>query len=183
LRCALVVLRIVPCVLAVTACAGGSGAPVAAPVASAQASASASSAARAEGSVADAGEQPNGPQAAPPSATIEPAASPPCADSCAGSATPELVAAATSRAGQAKPCYDRALGAGGSVRGRMRVLVRVRDDGSVCETRVLASDMSTEMNRCVTQVLGGASYPAPVGGCIDVTVPLTFEPRAADAGP
>jgi hypothetical protein len=87
------------------------------------------------------------------------------------------------RGGQARPCYNRALGGDRSLRGKMRVHVRVLGDGSVCEARVVTSDMPAEMNACVTQVLGGSGYPAPSGGCIDVEVPLSFEPQSGgDAG-
>jgi hypothetical protein len=92
------------------------------------------------------------------------------------------VSAVKTREVQARPCYDRVLAADRTLRGRMRVLVRLRDDGSVCETRVLASDLPADMGRCVARVLGGTSYPPPSGGCIDVEVPLTFVPPEADAG-
>jgi hypothetical protein len=87
------------------------------------------------------------------------------------------------RGGQARPCYNRALGADRSLRGKMRVRVRVMADGSVCEAHVVASDMPAEMNACVTQVLGGSAYPPPAGGCLDAEVPLSFEPQGGDAGP
>jgi urease accessory protein len=119
--------------------------------------------------------------AAAPSVSAGPAASA-CTGSCAGVATQSLVSAAMARAGQAKPCFDRALVSDRTLRGRMRVNLRVLEDGSVCAPKVLESDMPADMNRCVTQVLSGAPYPPPTGGCIDVTIPLAFEPRAPDAG-
>ena len=171
------------CSVAVAACAGGSGAPVAAPVApvaSAPPSAVSSSVSPEPGVLAE--DRPPPVPAASAAAPTGAAQSRACIEPCSGSQTPELVAAAMSRAGRAKPCYDRALGAGRAVRGRMQVRIRVLGDGAVCEPQVLASELPEDMTKCVAQVLGGASYPPPSGGCLDVVVPLTFEPRDADAG-
>jgi hypothetical protein len=89
---------------------------------------------------------------------------------------------AMQRAAQAKPCYDRALGRDGRLRGNMEVLVRLTETGAVCATRVLKTSMPAEVNECVARFLGGADYPAPRGGCIDITIPLSFVPKDGDAG-
>jgi hypothetical protein len=88
----------------------------------------------------------------------------------------------TARADRAKPCYDQALAADPALHGRVRVVVRIEENGSVCESRVVASDMPADMSQCIAHVLGGSSYPPPSGGCIDVEIPLSFAPLAADAG-
>jgi outer membrane biosynthesis protein TonB len=101
-------------------------------------------------------------------------------DKCTGRATQELVNGGMARAAMARPCYKHALNNDRTLRGKMRVLVRLREDGSVREAHVIASDMPSEMNDCVMQILRSSSYPAPVGGCIDMAVPMSFLP--ADAG-
>jgi outer membrane biosynthesis protein TonB len=165
----------VACALASGACAnGGGGAPVVVPVVP-PVSPSASEATAASAPPA----APATPSARPALATPTPA----CDGKCEGRPTPELANAVMARGGQTRLCYNRALGADRSLRGKVRVRVRVQSDGSVCEARIVASDMPAEMTACLTQVLGGSAYPPPDGGCIDVEVPLSFEPQGGgDAG-
>jgi hypothetical protein len=118
----------------------------------------------------------------PAASVAPPSPSVPCAERCSGSGTGDLVTFAMQRAAQAKPCYDRALGSDGRLRGSMEVLVRLTDTGAVCATRVLKTSMPAEVNECVARILGGADYPAPRGGCIDITIPLSFVPKDGDAG-
>jgi hypothetical protein len=170
-------LLAVPVVLVANSACGSGGSPPLAPVTAVSLPASADAGAGAE---------------SPPSASASPLASvaapapslasgPPCSSACVGNGTPELAAAVHDRAVQAKPCYNRALSRDRTLRGTMRVLVRLRDDGSVCESRVLASDMPAETSECVRGLLGGASYPPPRDGCVDVEIPMTFQPRDAAA--
>lgn len=117
---------------------------------------------------------------ASPSASAAPASS--CAERCSGRGTADLVTFATQRAARTKACYDTALAADRTLRGKMEVLVRITDTGAVCDTRVVASELPAAVGQCVARILGGVDYPAPRGGCLDVTVPLSFEPRDADGG-
>jgi hypothetical protein len=162
-----------------SACASGGGA-LSAPVAGPAPDVSATKLADAGADLVD---------AAPSQTPIPPTASAPppspsvaCAAKCSGTGTGDLVAFAMQRAAQAKPCYDRALGNDGRLRGSMEVLVRLADTGAVCATRVLKTSMPADVNDCVTRVLGGADYPPPKGGCLDVSIPLSFVPKDADAG-
>jgi urease accessory protein len=188
-RAAVIALAVVA-VLVVAGCApaAAGGASVTAPVASSQGTGSDAPAIAAGASTGPAVASSMPPSAASPalapvSTSGATAAAPAaCTGKCSGIATQELVAAAMARAGQAKPCYDRALVSDKALRGHVRVSVRVLGDGSVCAPQVLDSDMPQDMNRCVAQVLSSAGYPAPTGGCIDVTIPLSFEPRTADSG-
>jgi hypothetical protein len=84
------------------------------------------------------------------------------------------------QAREATTCYNRALAIDATLRGKMRVQVTLNEDGVVCRTLLVKSDMPDSMNTCVMQILEQAKYPAPVGGCLDMLVPLAFEPR--DAG-
>lgn len=99
------------------------------------------------------------------------------APKCTGRATLELEAAALNRAVQARRCYRQALVLDPTLRGKMLVTVRISEDGSVTEHRVVSSDMPAAMNDCVVQILRQPGYAPPLGGCLDVTVPLAFLPR------
>ncbi|HEY8040517.1 MAG TPA: AgmX/PglI C-terminal domain-containing protein [Polyangiaceae bacterium] len=172
---------VLPCALLAAACAPA-GSPPSAPVilpASGGAGGSAVDS-PAPGATSAA---PAGSAAAAAAAPAPSSSGPPCSSACVGNGTPELAAAVHDRAAQAKPCYNRALTRDRTLRGTMRVLVRLRDDGSVCEARVLASDMPAETSECVRGLLGGASYPPPRDGCVDVEIPMTFQPRDAAATP
>ncbi len=70
------------------------------------------------------------------------------------------------------------------MRGAIRVFVRIAENGA-CETRVSESDMPQGMTACALRFFEGAdanSYPPPVGGCIDATVPMSFVPMPKDGG-
>lgn len=113
-----------------------------------------------------------------PSATSR--SSPVCADHCTGRGTQELITFALAQAREVTPCYNHALAIDATLRGKMRVQVTLDEEGAVCRTHLVKSDLPDNMNNCVMHVLEQAKYPAPVGGCLDMVVPLAFEPR--DAG-
>jgi TonB family protein len=81
-----------------------------------------------------------------------------------------------------RPCYESALAAYRRLRGKAEVLVRITETGAVCDTRIVSSALPPTVNQCLMRTLSGADYPPPRGGCIDVTIPLSFEPRDVDAG-
>jgi urease accessory protein len=182
-RAAVIALAVVTVlVLAGCAPAGTGGSPVTAPVASSQgaggdappsAAPAVASAAPAVASTASAAAPASSAGASTPSS---------CTGKCSGVATQALIAAAQARAAQTRRCYNHALTADPTLRGHLRVAVRVLEDGSSCAAQLLDSDMPAEMNRCVMQGFSSTGFPPPTGGCIDVTLPLTFEPLTADAG-
>jgi hypothetical protein len=99
----------------------------------------------------------------------------PCEAKCTGTATPELEQALRVRASQARRCYNEALSRDPSLRGHLVLDVRVSTAGNVCAVNVQNNDMgSPKVANCAAHILGGASYPAPRGGCVDSTVPLNF---------
>jgi hypothetical protein len=104
------------------------------------------------------------------------------AASCAGAASEGLAQSVTGRASQAQSCYDEALKTDRTLRGKISVRLRVEQNGSVSECRVLSSDMPEAMNACVVRLLSAPGYVGPGTGCIDVTVPMVFVPREADGG-
>ena len=103
-------------------------------------------------------------------------APPSCAGECPGTANEPLAVATRARAVQTKPCYDRALAGDPALRGKMRVTVRVANDGSVCAARMVASDLPASLNACVLRTLSAGGCPPQAGGCREVTVPLSFAP-------
>jgi len=108
-----------------------------------------------------------------------------CPQVCQGRATAPLGYALQMRAAETRRCYNQALASDPTLAGTMTVLVRIAEDGSTCQTRVLESDMTKGMTACALRFFDGAdanSYPPPVGGCIDATVPMRFTPMTKDAG-
>jgi hypothetical protein len=58
------------------------------------------------------------------------------------------------------------------------VSVRVGPSGNVCSASVAANDMgSGNVAACAANIFRNASYPAPRGGCVDATVPMSFVPQ------
>jgi len=101
-----------------------------------------------------------------------------CEGKCAGTAPPELGQALQVRAAQARRCYNSALANDSSLRGHVTVAVRVGPSGNVCSASVAANDMgSGNVAACAANIFRNASYPAPRGGCVDATVPMSFVPQ------
>jgi TonB family protein len=97
---------------------------------------------------------------------------------CTGTSTSELEGAVGFRAKQAHRCYDTALAADSSLKGLVKIKVRVSPNGAVCSASVAANEMgSPAVAQCVADKFRQAqSFPAPKGGCLDVTVPINFTP-------
>ncbi len=59
----------------------------------------------------------------------------------------------------------------------MTIALRVGNDGRVCSANVASNDMGTNsVASCVQRTYLQSSFPAPRGGCLDVNVPLYFNP-------
>jgi len=86
---------------------------------------------------------------------------------------------------EGRRCYTEALRAAPTLEGRTVVSVRVGGDGTVCSASVKTSDMPSDLNDCLLGLFQRLAYPAPSGGCVDATVPLTFKPipPQGDGGP
>jgi hypothetical protein len=98
------------------------------------------------------------------------------AKTCSGAATSDLETALAFRAKQAHRCYDNALAADPTLRGKMSVTVRIGANGQVCSANVGQNDLPTITN-CVLNSFRGQNMPAPRGGCADVAIPINFVPR------
>jgi hypothetical protein len=58
--------------------------------------------------------------------------------------------------------------------------MRISASGNVCSVNVVRNELSTaNVAGCAAHILGGASYPAPQGGCVEVDVPLSFVPQGS----
>jgi hypothetical protein len=102
----------------------------------------------------------------------------PCSNKCGGSGNTALNTAISSRAGAARPCYERALRLNSALQGKLMVSVRVDPQGNVCGTSVNQDGIhSPEVTNCVLGMFRSAKFPAPTGGCVEVQVPLSFVPR------
>ena len=100
-----------------------------------------------------------------------------CPAACAGQPTDALKQAVGARAGTAKQCYKTALEGNEGLAGDMSVIVRVGTNGATCAVSI-ASDTtgSSRLQQCVKAKMA-ASYPTPRGGCVDISVPISFKPK------
>jgi hypothetical protein len=98
-----------------------------------------------------------------------------CDKTCSGSATSELSGAIQVRQQQARRCYNQALAADSTLKGRVSIALKVGGNGSACSASVASNDMgSNAVANCVATMFRNATYPAPKGGCLDVNVPMSF---------
>jgi hypothetical protein len=102
-----------------------------------------------------------------------------CDGKCSGTSTADLEAALQIRGAQAKRCYNQALAQDSTLKGRVQLAVRIAPSGNVCSSNVAGNDMGTpSVANCAANIFrASGGFPAPRGGCIDVTVPLQFKPQ------
>lgn len=100
-----------------------------------------------------------------------------CPAVCTGQITDAIKAAAASRAGTAKKCYQTALEGNEGLAGEIDVMLRIGTDGATCSASI-ASDStgSGKLAQCVRSRMLGV-YPAPKGGCVELKVPVVFKPK------
>jgi len=98
--------------------------------------------------------------------------------SCGGRVTPELTGALSFRAKTAHKCYDEALGQDPTLKGQVVVDVRVSGNGTVCAASVVSNDLQNPgVAPCIANKFRqGARLPSPVGGCVEVNVPMKLLP-------
>lgn len=97
---------------------------------------------------------------------------------CNGTSTGDLESALAFRAKQAHRCYDMALAQDNTLKGRIGITVRVASNGNLCRADVANNDMGMpQVAQCVANMFRQSQhFPAPKGGCVDVTVPISFVP-------
>jgi hypothetical protein len=102
-----------------------------------------------------------------------------CEGRCVGKPTADLQGALTVRGSQARRCYNQALAQDSTLKGHVQLTVRIGPSGNVCSANVAGNDMgSAAVANCAANIFRtSGGFPAPHGGCIDVTVPLSFVPQ------
>jgi hypothetical protein len=101
-----------------------------------------------------------------------------CTGECQGEVSHELRSYLSGRASQGRKCYERALLQNASLKGHMRVQVRLNPQGQLCSAAIAADELQDPgLSACILQMFRNSVYPAPKGGCVDVAVPLSFVPQ------
>ncbi len=100
------------------------------------------------------------------------------AASCGGAINADLSAALAFRAKTAHKCYDEALAQDSTLKGQVVLNVRVGANGTICSAAVQSSDLANGgVAACIAnKYRQGARLPSPLGGCIDVNVPMKLLP-------
>jgi outer membrane biosynthesis protein TonB len=90
----------------------------------------------------------------------------------------ELESALAFRAKTAHKCYDDALAQDSSLKGTVKINVRVAANGNVCSANVASSDLTNpSVANCIASRFRQAGhFPAPNGGCLDVNIPISLMP-------
>lgn len=97
---------------------------------------------------------------------------------CKGTETEELTQTLAGRARMARSCYEMALRNDPTLQGSASFKVRISPGGTVCSANVAKDEIhNPAVLACSAKRLSGAGYPKPKGGCVDVTVPISFKPR------
>lgn len=101
-----------------------------------------------------------------------------CSGDCAGEVSIELRSYLSGRASQGRKCYERALLQNSSLKGHMKVKLRLNPQGQLCNASVAADELQDPgLSQCILQLFRNSVYPSPKGGCVDVAVPLSFVPQ------
>lgn len=101
-----------------------------------------------------------------------------CSSTCEGQETPALNNALRAVAQSARGCYERALRQNTTLSGKLVVAVKVRGNGASCGASLVQDSLGdTSVASCVLQKFRSGTFAAPVGGCVDVRVPISFKPN------
>ena len=101
-----------------------------------------------------------------------------CSGECKGEVSHELRTYLSGRASQGRKCYERALLQNASLKGHMKVQIRLNPQGQLCNASVAADELQDPgLSLCILQLFRNSVYPSPTAGCVDVAVPLYFVPQ------
>lgn len=97
---------------------------------------------------------------------------------CSGGMTSDLEAALAFRAKTAHKCYDDALAQDSTLRGSVKISVRIASNGNICSANPASSDLANpNVANCIANRFRQAGhFPPPSGGCLDVNVPISLLP-------
>ncbi|MBI2896084.1 MAG: TonB family protein [Deltaproteobacteria bacterium] len=86
---------------------------------------------------------------------------------------------AQSNSGALRRCYERRLKMNNLLQGRMEIGLTIGPGGQVQGARINADSVrDPEVAQCVRQAVSGWRLPAPAGGCVNVTYPISFTPAS-----
>ena len=102
----------------------------------------------------------------------------PCDAKCTGSTTGDLEAALAQRAQQSKrKCYYPALPTDTTLKGRATISIKVGSNGSACAVSVASNELGNPaVAECTASFYRSGGFPAPKGGCVQVSVPINYVP-------
>lgn len=101
-----------------------------------------------------------------------------CTGECKGEVSHELRTYLSGRASQGRKCYERALLQNASLKGHMKVQLRLGSQGNLCSAAMAGDELQDPgLSMCILQLFRASVYPSPQGGCVDVAVPLSFVPQ------
>ena len=97
---------------------------------------------------------------------------------CTGKVNGDLEAALAFRAKTAHKCYDDALAQDTSLKGNVKISVRVAANGNICSASVASNELANPLvaNCIANRFRQAGHFPAPSGGCLDVNVPIALMP-------
>ena len=102
-----------------------------------------------------------------------------CSGPCSGQVTPPLDGSLRAVARSAQACYERALRQNATLQGRLVVGVKVSPSGASCGANIVQNTLGdSSVTSCVLQKFRSATFLPPVGGCVDVQVPISFVAKA-----
>lgn len=95
---------------------------------------------------------------------------------CGGRAGEHLEAELRRSALSARGCYNTQLRKAPGLTGGMTVQLRIGGDGVPCSVRVTGDTTgNADLARCVADRMRDETYEHPVGGCVNVDVPMLFK--------
>lgn len=101
-----------------------------------------------------------------------------CAAVCKGDAPAGLRSELGGAASSVRGCYERALRQNAMLQGKLVVSVKVGPQGSTCSAALTSDTLGDPgVSTCVLQQFRTRKFSAPVGGCVDVNVPISFMPK------
>ena len=88
---------------------------------------------------------------------------------------------AQQNSGSLRRCYERRLKQNNQLSGRLEIGLTIGSGGQVQGARIVADSVrDAEVANCVRQAVSGWRLPAPQGGCVNVTYPISFAPHVGD---
>ncbi len=77
-----------------------------------------------------------------------------------------------------RKCYEAALGNDPTLKGHVKLSLKIAGNGQVCSASVASNDMSvTTVGDCAARTFLASHLPAPKGGCVNVDFPLAYVPQ------